>query len=205
MGETMDQVLLNEAVELARKLWRAYVHRAFGRGRPVHPRLLGSTELLAHRHGQARVYLNLEAFFAGLERDQEEAQGITFEILDEYYEARALGEDTCFVFGTLWVRERPTSRSRCSWKWTRVSAGIPSRGRPLAPRASAPLHAQRRPAARRVLSENGYRAGERRARVLQVLERRAELDSMTELFNHAPSRTMWQRRWSKAARAARSS
>ena len=118
--------------------------------------------------GKHELYVNLEAFFAGLERDQEEAQDITFEILDEYYEPRAIGEDTCIVFGTLWARERPDRPKPLLVEMdTRFHAGIPSRGRPVAAGASASFHAQRRSTARRVLSENGYRAGERRFGVFQ--------------------------------------
>lgn len=121
MGRAMDQVLLQEAVELARKLWHAYIIEPSDESVQFIVDTMDPQNLSLIGTGKHELYVNLEAFFAGLERDQEEAQDITFEILDEYYEPRAIGEDTCIVFGTLWARERPTVRNRCSWKWTRVS------------------------------------------------------------------------------------
>lgn len=107
MGRAMDQVLLQEAVDLARKLWHAYIIEPSDESVQFIVDTMDPQNLSLIGTGKHELYVNLEAFFAGLERDQEEAQDITFEILDEYYEPRAIGEDTCIVFGTLWARERP--------------------------------------------------------------------------------------------------
>ena len=107
MGRAMDQVLLQEAVELARKLWHAYIIEPSDESVQFIVDTMDPQNLSLIGTGKHELYVNLKAFFAGLERDQEEAQDITFEILDEYYEPRAIGEDTCIVFGTLWARERP--------------------------------------------------------------------------------------------------
>ena len=94
MGRAMDQVLLQEAVDLARKLWHAYIIEPSDESVQFIVDTMDPQNLSLIGTGKHELYVNLEAFFAGLERDQEEAQDITFEILDEYYEPRAIGEDT---------------------------------------------------------------------------------------------------------------
>ena len=106
MGRAMDQVLLQEAVDLARKLWHAYIIEPSDESVQFIVDTMDPQNLSLIGTGKHELYVNLEAFFAGLERDQEEAQDITFEILDEYYEARPLGADGCVVFGTLWALNR---------------------------------------------------------------------------------------------------
>ena len=108
MGETMERVWLDEAIELAKALWRAYVLEPTEEGGRFIFDSLFQSDFSLIGTGKHEMYPNLPAFMGGLGRDQEEAEGITFEILDDYYEARPLGEGCCLVFGTLWVRERPS-------------------------------------------------------------------------------------------------
>lgn len=87
MGRAMDQVLLQEAVDLARKLWHAYIIEPSDESVQFIVDTMDPQNLSLIGTGKHELYVNLEAFFAGLERDQEEAQDITFEILDEVLRA----------------------------------------------------------------------------------------------------------------------
>ena len=106
MRDALKNPILDEAVELARGLWHAYLIEPTEEGGRFIFESLHQENFSLIGTGKHELYANLSAFVAGLERDQQEAQNITFEILDDYYEARLIGGDVCLVFGTLWVRER---------------------------------------------------------------------------------------------------
>ena len=108
MDETMERAWLDEAVELTKALWHAYLLEPTEEGVHFIFDSLFQSDFSLIGTGKHEMYPSLPAFMAGLERDQEEAQDITFEILDDYYEARPLDERCCIVFGTLWVREKPS-------------------------------------------------------------------------------------------------
>ena len=186
MRETMDRAWLAEAVELARELAHAYliepseenVQFIAGAMDPQLLSLIGT--------GKHEFYADIASFFEGLERDQQEAQGVVFEILDEYYEPRPIGCDSCLVIGTLWVRERPDRpkpllvemdtrftivfrREGGRWLLTHLHHSTPN------------LDQRRDEYYPKTATEQANAALE----YSKALERRAELDSMTELLNHA--------------------
>ena len=106
MDETMERAWLDEAVELTKALWHAYLLEPTEEGVHFIFDSLFQSDFSLIGTGKHEMYPSLPAFMAGLERDQEEAQDITFEILDDYYEARPLDERCCIVFGTLWALNR---------------------------------------------------------------------------------------------------
>lgn len=70
MGRAMDQVLLQEAVDLARKLWHAYIIEPSDESVQFIVDTMDPQNLSLIGTGKHELYVNLEAFFAGLERDQ---------------------------------------------------------------------------------------------------------------------------------------
>ena len=186
MGRAMDQVLLQEAVDLARKLWHAYIIEPSDESVQFIVDTMDPQNLSLIGTGKHELYVNLEAFFAGLERDQEEAQDITFEILDEYYEPRAIGEDTCIVFGTLWARERPDRPKpllvEMDTRFTLVFRREVDRWLLVHLHHSTPNVDQRR---EEYYPKTATEQANAALEYSKAMERRAELDSMTELLNHA--------------------
>lgn len=186
MGRAMDQVLLQEAVDLARKLWHAYIIEPSDESVQFIVDTMDPQNLSLIGTGKHELYVNLEAFFAGLERDQEEAQDITFEILDEYYEPRAIGEDTCLVFGTLWARERPDRPKpllvEMDTRFTLVFRREGDRWLLVHLHHSTPNVDQRR---EEYYPKTATEQANAALEYSKAMERRAELDSMTELLNHA--------------------
>ena len=186
MGRAMDQVLLQEAVDLARKLWHAYIIEPSDESVQFIVDTMDPQNLSLIGTGKHELYVNLEAFFAGLERDQEEAQDITFEILDEYYEPRAIGEDTCIVFGTLWARERPDRPKpllvEMDTRFTLVFRREGDRWLLVHLHHSTPNVDQRR---EEYYPKTATEQANAALEYSKAMERRAELDSMTELLNHA--------------------
>ena len=185
MGETMERVWLDEAIELAKALWRAYVLKPTEEGGRFIFDSLFQSDFSLIGTGKHEMYPNLPAFMGGLGRDQEEAEGITFEILDDYYEARPLGEGCCLVFGTLWVRERPSEpKSLLVEMDTRFSMVFRREGdRWLLAHLhhSTPNVDQHRDEYYpKTVTEQANAA----LAYSKALERRAELDPMTGLFNH---------------------
>lgn len=186
MRRTMDRAWLDEAVELSKKLWHAYLIDPSGESQRFIVETIDPEELSLIGTGKHEFYASLEAFAQGLERDQQEAQGIVFEILDEYYEPRPIGCDTCLVLGTLWVRERSDQPKpllvEMDTRFTLVFRRTGDRLLLTHLHHSTPNIDQRR--------EEYYpkTATEQANAALEhskAMERRAELDSMTELLNHA--------------------
>lgn len=186
MREAMDRAWLAEAEELARKLWRAYVIEPSEESVQFIVDTMDPQLLSLIGTGKHEFYADIASFFAGLERDQQEAQDVVFEILDEYCEARPIGCDSCLVFGTLWVRERPDRPKpllvEMDTRFTLVFRRDGDRWLLTHLHHSTPNVDQRR--------EEYYpkTATEQANAALEhskAMERRAELDSMTELLNHA--------------------
>ena len=186
MQDAMDRAWLAEAVDMARKLWRAYLIEPSEESVQFIVDAMDSQLLSLIGTGKHEFYADLASFFAGLERDQQEAQDVVFEILDEYYEPRPIGVDSCLVFGTLWVRERPDQPKpllvEMDTRFTLVFRRDGDRLLLTHLHHSTPNIDQRR--------EEYYpkTATEQANAALEhskAMERRAELDSMTELLNHA--------------------
>lgn len=186
MQHTMNQAWLDEAVALSKKLWGAYLIEPSDESMQFIVDAIDPQGLSLIGTGKHEFYASLASFLEGLERDQQEAEDVTFEILDEYYEARPLGSDGCVVFGTLWVRERPDRPKpllvEMDTRFTLLFRRDGDRWFMSHLHHSTPNVDQRR--------EEYYpkTATEQANAALEystALERRADLDSMTELLNHA--------------------
>ena len=77
MGETMERAWLDEAIELAKALWRAYILEPTEEGGRFIFDSLFQSDFSLIGTGKHEMYPNLPAFMGGLGRDQEEAEGIT--------------------------------------------------------------------------------------------------------------------------------
>ena len=97
-----------EAIEQVRQLWHMYI---------VNPepeqlqQVLSALppNLLMIGTGRHEMYKNRGEFLAGMTEDQIEARDIRFELQDEWYETQKITEDVCVVFGSIWVREKASS------------------------------------------------------------------------------------------------
>ena len=169
---------------MARKIWRAYLIEPSEAGmRPIVEAIdpQGLTLIGTGRH---ELYSSSELFFEALERDQAEAQDITFEILDEYYEPQAIGVDSCLVFGTLWVRERSDRPkpmlAEMETRFTLVLRREADRWLIAHLHHSTPNADQRHEEYYpKTVTEQANAALERS----KAMEHRAEHDSLTDLFN----------------------
>ena len=184
MRETMDHPSLDEAVELAQRLWHAYLIEPTEEGaRFILESLLQENFSLVGT-GKHEMYVDLGSFLAGLERDQQEAQGIAFEILDDYYEARPMGKDACLVFGTLWVRERAREPKpllvEMDTRFSMLFRCVAGRWLLAHLHHSTPnIDQHREEYYPKTVTEQANAA----LAYTKTLERRAELDSVTGLYN----------------------
>lgn len=116
--------------------------------------------------------------------DQLEARDIHFEILDEWYAVQEITQDVCVVYGTIWVREKMVpGRSvfvEMDSRFTVVCKKTPLGVQLCHLHHSIPYMEQRDgeyyP---RTLADLAQEALQKSA----VLERRVELDGLTELYN----------------------
>lgn len=56
--------------------------------------------------GRHEIYQSLEAFNHGLTKEQAELDALDFEIIDEWYEVQPISNDVCVVYGAIWIREK---------------------------------------------------------------------------------------------------
>lgn len=186
MDQAMDRTWLDQAAETARALWRAYVIEPTDEGAQFILDALDPCGLSIIGTGKHEFYTSLESFLAGLELDQQEAQNVTFEILDEYYEPQAIGVDTCIVFGTLWVREKPVEAKpllvEMDTRFTMVLRRDGDRWLMAHLHHSTPNMDQRR---EEYYPKTATEQANAALEYSREMERRAQLDSMTELLNHA--------------------
>lgn len=185
MCQTMDARYLNEALDLAKGLWHAYLIEPTEEGGQFICDALYQDNFSLVGTGKHEMYVNLSSFLAGLERDQQEARSITFEILDDYYEARPVSDDVCLVFGTLWVRERAAESKpllvEMDTRFSMLLKRANDRWHLMHLHHSTPNADQHREEYYpKTVTEQANEA----LAYTKTLERRAELDSVTDLLNH---------------------
>lgn len=56
--------------------------------------------------GRHEVYENKEEFYQAMALNRDQSKDIDLDIIDEWSAARAMGHDTCLVYGRIWVREK---------------------------------------------------------------------------------------------------
>lgn len=172
------------AVETVKKLWRIYLLGAKGEADSETVLSYLADDLVVIGTGQHEFYQTKEAFGLGLMEDQAEAGSKEFEIIDEWYEAQPITEDVCMVYGTVWIRERESvgkavfveMDSRFSILCRDSDAGIQvcnvHQSMPYMDQAEGEYY----PKSISLLAEEAIEKSRK-------LERRVELDSMTELLN----------------------
>lgn len=141
-------------------------------------------ELLVIGTGRHEFYQDRQAFVAGVKESLAESWDIHFEILDEWYAVQRITGDVCVVYGTIWVREKGTSGKRVFVEMdTRFT--IVCRDRPEGVQICSIHHS----IAYTEQMEGEYypktlsSLAEEAIRKTAALERRAELDGLTELYN----------------------
>ncbi|RGY98746.1 diguanylate cyclase [Clostridium sp. AM58-1XD] len=138
--------------------------------------------------GRHEMYENREAFIAGMEADQTEAQEVEFDILDEWYEVQAITADVCCIYGTIWVREKAALGKmvyvEMNSRFTAVCRDTPDGVQICSIHHSIPYVDQSDqeyyPRTLSALAEEAVQKN-------MVLERRMELDASTELLNRVAS------------------
>lgn len=95
------------AIAKVRTLWRAYI---VNNEREQWVQLLDSLpeELLVIGTGRHELYKKRSEFLEGVIADQLEAKDICFQLQDEWYDIKAISDDVCLVYGSIWIREKPT-------------------------------------------------------------------------------------------------
>lgn len=198
-----DRAFQDEAIELTRELWRAYLINRSDEGDQVIARVLDIENLSVIGTGRHEFCSTAEQFFENLTNDRSEAGDVVFDILDEYYEARVIDPDVCLVFGTLWVRERPSEPKLLLVEMdTRFSVLYRRVGNAL---KLVHLHHSTPNFDQRINEFYPKTATERANAALEYskeLERRADLDSMTSLYNRMAFERLVDERLARGASSA---
>ncbi|MGI5896819.1 MAG: diguanylate cyclase domain-containing protein [Oscillospiraceae bacterium] len=172
------------AIEQVRQLWHMYIVN------PEPEQLEGALsnlppELLMIGTGRHEMYKNRDEFLAGMTEDQIEARDIRFELQDEWYEAQKITEDVCVVFGSIWVREKASSGKAVlvdmeGSRFTVVCRNAQNGIEICSVHHSMPYIDQGEdeyyPKSLATLANEAVQKS-------KALERRVELDHMTELYN----------------------
>lgn len=95
------------AMDKVRRLWHLYV---VNENPDQMERELASlpADLLMIGTGRHELYKCREEFLRGMMADQTEARDIQFELQDEWYDVQAISTDVCVVYGSIWAREKVT-------------------------------------------------------------------------------------------------
>lgn len=185
MGREMEQAWLREAIELTRRLWHAYFLESAEENTQFIFDTIDQESFSLIGTGKHEMCTDLPAFTSCLEHDQEEAQNISFEILDDYCEARPLDANSCLVFGTLWVREKSAECKpllvEMDTRFSLVFRRAEDRWLLVHLHHSTPNVDQNRG---EYYPKTATEQANAALAYSKALERRTELDSMTNLFNH---------------------
>ena len=71
-----------------------------------------SPDIVVIGTGKHEFYQNIQTLAAGLEQDQEEARGIEFVIVNEWYKAKLVSDDACIVYGEFEARESVSEKKQ---------------------------------------------------------------------------------------------
>lgn len=184
MARAEDQALLDEAVELTRALWRAYLIDRSEEGDATIGDVIDQTDFSLIGTGRHEFYTAMDQFLESYASDRLEAEDVEFDILDEYYEGRTVSPDVILVFGTLWVRERPSEPKpllvEMDTRFSVVYHLVDGKLKVVHLHHSMPNIDQRKDEFYpKTVTERANAALE----YTKILERRADLDSMTNLYN----------------------
>ncbi len=134
--------------------------------------------------GRHEIYEDKQAFLQGMMADQVEARDIDFEILDEWYNVQPVTGDTCVVYGTIWVREKAATGKKVfvemDSRFSIVCRDGPAGVEICNIHHSMPYLEQKDS---EFYPKTLSNLAEEAMRKTAALERRAETDGLTELYN----------------------
>lgn len=179
----MQEDLCRAACQLIQDLMEAYISGDPERIAGIFPYL--SHDILVVGTGKHEFYKNFDQLIQGLEKDQEEAKGVEFNIKNEWFNAKLVSEDTCIVFGEFEAYESNAGDKQFIINMeTRITSTV--HREPSGKLIIDSLH-QSVPY---IYQEEGEyypktfaNRAEEALRRSAVLERDVQLDSMTGLFN----------------------
>lgn len=136
--------------------------------------------------GKHEFYRSKQEFLEALARDRAEAEQAAFEFIDEWYDVQPLTEDVCLVYGTLWIREKESFGKsiyvEMDSRFTVICRNTPQGVKICNLHHSIPymeqLDGEYYPRSMSALAREMFERN-------QILELRAEHDSLTELYNRA--------------------
>lgn len=108
MGTNMSSKKIdfhNRSIEKVKQLWHLYILSE-------NPAQLEAAltampdNLLMIGTGRHELYQTRDAFLIGMSADQMEARDIQFELHDEWYEVQDISDTVCVVYGSIWAREK---------------------------------------------------------------------------------------------------
>ena len=170
-------------VETVKRLWHLYL---LGGDAQEADEVIGHLpeDVVVIGTGRHELYKSREAFGLGMMAEHAEAGDTEFEIIDEWYEPLYVTEDVCLVYGRAWVREKESlgktvyieMDSRFSVLCRKGPAGVEvchvHQSIPYADQQEGEYY----PKTMSLLAEEAIEK-------TRTLERRVELDALTELLN----------------------
>lgn len=172
------------AVEEVKCLWHSYIINQMP-GELEQALEALPDDLLMIGTGRHEFYKSLKEFLTGMTGDQLEARDIQFELQDEWYDVRSVTDDVCVVFGSIWAREKAVPGKAVlvdmeGSRFTVVCRDTPDGIEVCSIHHSMPYLDQ---------GEDEYypktlaSLANEAVKKSKALERRVELDHMTELYN----------------------
>ena len=174
------------AMKKVRRLWQLYIINSDPEELEKDNDSLPEN-LLMIGTGRHEFYKNQDEFLTAMTADQLEAREIIFELQDEWYDVQTISEDICVVYGSIWAREKATpgkavlvdmEGSRftavCKDKHDDVEICSIHHSMPYVDQGEDEFY----PKSLASLANEAVQKS-------KVLERRVEMDHMTELYNRS--------------------
>lgn len=172
------------AMEKVKQLWHLYIINEEP-DRLEHAFETMPDNLLMIGTGRHEMYKTRDEFLAGISADQIESRDIQFELQDEWYDVQEITEDVCVVYGSIWARENVSSGKSVlvdmeGSRFTVVCRNMNDDVEVCSIHHSMPYMDQGEdefyPKTLATLANEAVQKS-------KVLERRVEMDHMTELYN----------------------
>lgn len=180
---TQKSAFPQRALEMGKRLWHRYLlHGSVEDIEDILDYLVD--DLVIVGTGRHEMYQSKEAFGLGFMAERAEVGGTEFEIIDEWYEVQSITDDVCMVYGTVWIREKESvgkhifveMGSRFTMTCRETAEGMKiynvHQSIPYVDQADGEYY----PKTLSLVAEEALEKN-------RHLERRVELDAMTELLN----------------------
>ena len=172
------------AMEKVRRLWHLYIVNEEPERLERELEALPS-DLVMIGTGRHELYKCREEFLRGMTADRTEARDIRFELQDEWYDVQEISPDVCVVYGSIWAREKGAPGKAVlvdmeGSRFTAVCRDTPRGVEVCSIHHSMPYADQGEDEFYpKTLASLSNEAVEK----TKALERRVEMDHMTELYN----------------------